>query len=148
MHGYTAKRAVEIFYDMEVDIIAVSICESFKKEGWTMTRDERKELESLGIKVLTSMHALGDDVNNAFGVYAPNKIAGETLCRFSQGMKVAVEITLMAAEAGLLDIDREVISIAGTGDGADTAIVLKPAYARKFTDVEIREILAKPRRTE
>jgi hypothetical protein len=60
-------------------------------------------------------------------------------------MKVAVEDLLMAADAGLLDMDREVISIAGTGEGADTAIVCKPAYPRTFFDLEIREVLAKPR---
>lgn len=146
MHGYTAKRAKEIFYDMDdVEIIAVSTCASFEKEGWTMTSDEREELERLGIEVLTSIHALGDDVNDAFGVDTPNYIVGETLCRFCQGMKVAVEIAIMASDAGLLDTTNEVISIAGTGDGADTALVLKPAYARKFKELEIREILAKPR---
>lgn len=60
-------------------------------------------------------------------------------------MKVAVEIAIMATDAGLLSSLTEVISIAGTGSGADTAIVLKPAFARKFTDLEIRVILAKPR---
>jgi hypothetical protein len=61
-------------------------------------------------------------------------------------MKVAVECALMAADAGLLDVSKEIISIAGTGEGADTAIVLKPAYTRRFRDLEILEILAKPRR--
>ena len=69
----------------------------------------------------------------------------ETLYRFCQGMKVAVEVALMAADADLLDMSQEIIAIAGTGEGADTAIVLKPAYARKFKKIEIREILAKPR---
>jgi hypothetical protein len=60
-------------------------------------------------------------------------------------MKVAVECMLMAADAGLLDMDSEVIAVAGTGDGADTAIVCKPAYPRSFHELEIREVLAKPR---
>ena len=60
-------------------------------------------------------------------------------------MKVAVEITLMAADAGLLDVSEEAIAIAGTDEGADTAIVIKPAYSRKFNELKIREILAKPR---
>ena len=60
-------------------------------------------------------------------------------------MKVAVEVALMAADAGLLDMSQEVISVAGTGEGADTAIVLKPAYARRFHEMHIKEILAKPR---
>jgi hypothetical protein len=61
-------------------------------------------------------------------------------------MKVAVECVLMAADAGLLDMDQEVVSVAGTGNGADTAIVCQPAYPRKFLGFEIREILAKPRK--
>jgi len=72
-------------------------------------------------------------------------VVRETLYRFSQGMKVAVEIAVMAADAGLIDVSGEVISIGGTNEGADTAIVLKPAYARKFKELEIREIIAKPR---
>ena len=106
----------------------------------------RGELEAMGIHVLTSMHALGDDINEAMGGVAPNKVVRETLYRFCQGMKVAVECALMAADAGLLNLSQEVLSIAGTGEGADTAIVIRPAYTRKFHDLEIREILAKPRR--
>ncbi len=144
-HGYTAKRAHAIFAGLDVEIFAVTICGSFEKEGWTMTPEERAGLEALGITVLTSLHAFGDDVSDAFAGNPPNKIVRETLYRFCQGMKVAVEVALMAADADLLDMSREIIAVAGTGEGADTAIVLKPAYARKFKSLEIREILAKPR---
>jgi hypothetical protein len=149
-HGYTAKRAKAIFDGLDVELIAVSICAGFDEEGWTMLPEERTALEELGITVLTSLHALGDDVNDVFKTDAPNKIVRDTLYRFCQGMKVAVEVAVMAADAGLLDIasrnPREIIAVAGTGEGADTALVLRPAYARKFKDLEIREILAKPRR--
>ncbi len=60
-------------------------------------------------------------------------------------MKVCVEIILMASDAGLIPMDREVMAIAGTADGSDTCIVVKPAYPRKFYELEIREIVAKPR---
>ena len=109
----------------------------------------RQELEERGATVLTGLHALGDDVNIAFApneqATAFNAVVAQTLRRFSQGMKVAVEITLMAADAGLLDTTHEVIAIGGTDEGADTAIVIKPAYARKFKNIKIREIIAKPR---
>ena len=59
-------------------------------------------------------------------------------------MKVAVEITIMAAEAGLISTNRDVIAVAGSGEGADTAVVLKPAYAREFKKLKIRETIAKP----
>jgi hypothetical protein len=144
-HGYTAKQAQHVF-GQDIQIIAVSICAGFGEEGWTMTDEERAELKRLGVTVLTSLHSLGDDVSEAFGVRSPNRIVRETLYCFCQGMKVAVEVAVMAADAGLLDMSREVIAIAGTDEGADTALVLLPAYARKFRELEIREILAKPRR--
>jgi hypothetical protein len=144
-HGYTAKSAAAALKDLGLEIIAVSICAGFDKKGWTMSTEERRELEGAGITVLTCMHALGDDVNDAFGGAAPNRVVRETLYRFSQGMKVAVEISLMAADAGLIDISREVIAVGGSSEGADTAIVVKPAFTKDFKSMEIREILAKPR---
>lgn len=144
-HGYTAKKAAILFSGMDVDIIAVTICAGFEELGWTMTPAERTELEKLGIKVLTSIHALGDDVSDALSNTAPNRIIRETLYTFCQGMKVAIEIALMAADAGLVNMQNEVIAVAGTGEGADTALVIKPVVARQFRKLEIREILAKPR---
>jgi len=149
-HGDTALKAAEAFKDMKVNLVAVSICESFRKEGWAMTNAEKKRLSDMGIKVLTSIHALGDGVANAltekFGGRSIEEVVRETLYRFCQGMKVCVEIVLMAADAGLISMDREVMAIAGTGEGADTCIIVKPAYPRKFLDLEIREIVAKPRK--
>ncbi len=148
-HGYTAHRAKEIFneqsVELETTIIAVSSCPAFDDLGWTMTKEERKGLEDAGITVLTSLHALGDDVSEAVGTPSPNLIVRETLYTFCQGMKVAVEVALMAAEADLLNMSKEVIVVAGTGGGADTAIVLTPTYARTFKSLKIHEILAKPR---
>ena len=147
-HGYTAKRASVLLDGLGVEIIAVTICDSFDNVGWTMTDEERTAVEAEGVTVLTCMHALGDDVSEAFTNAAPNRIVRETLYRFSQGMKVAVEVALMAADAGLLDMSREIVAIAGSSDGADTALVLKPAYPRKFKQLDIREILAMPRRRD
>ncbi len=42
-------------------------------------------------------------------------------------------------------MSKEIISIAGTSKGADTSIVLRPAYTKNFRKMRIREILAKPR---
>jgi len=102
-----------------------------------------------GIKVFTGIHALGDNVDSAFterfGGISISEVVRRTLYTFCQGMKVCVEIVLMAADAGLIPTDREVIAIAGTGEGADTAIVVKPSYPRKFLDFKIKEIIAKPR---
>jgi uncharacterized protein len=148
-HGGTACKAQSVFAPIGARVIAVGICHGWESEGWPMTVEERHTLEESGVIVHTGVHALGDGVGSAFsdrnGGRTPEEIVRETLYRFSQGMKVAVECLLMAADAGLLDMSQEVIAIAGTGGGADTAIVCKPAYPRTFHELEIREILAKPR---
>jgi hypothetical protein len=61
-----------------------------------------------------------------------------------EGTKVCVEITLMAADAGLIKCDRDIVAIAGTGRGADTALRIFPANSATFFDLKIREIIAKP----
>jgi hypothetical protein len=143
-HGGTALEAHKVFAGV-ARVVAVAISAGYANMGWSMTAGERSKLERAGVPVLTGLHALGDDVNDALGFVAPNRVVRTTLYRFCQGMKVAVEVVLMAAEAGLLDMEQEAVAIAGTGSGADTAIVVKPAFCRNFEDFEIREVLAKPR---
>jgi hypothetical protein len=145
-HGGTALQAADAFKGSDVEVIAVSICAAFEDVGWTMNPAERRKLEARGIRVLTSAHALGDGIAEGFnGENTVGSIVANTLRWFSQGMKVAVEISLMAAEAGLVPVRTELIAVAGTNDGADTAIVIAPSFARKVKEVSIREILCKPR---
>jgi hypothetical protein len=148
-HGDTARKAHAVFGPEGIRVLAVSICHSYESQDWTMAAETKAELTHMGVAVHTGIHALGDGVSSAFsekyGGRAPEEIVRDTLYRFSQGMKVAVECILMAADAGLLDMSQEVIAIAGTDSGADTAIVCKPAYPRTFHTLEIREVLAKPR---
>ncbi|KPJ80527.1 MAG: hypothetical protein AMS17_20375, partial [Spirochaetes bacterium DG_61] len=80
-----------------------------------------------------------------YGENTPGSIVANTLRFFSQGMKVAVEISIMALEAGLIAPGNEVIAIGGTDEGADTAIVARPAFARKIKEYRVCEILCKPR---
>lgn len=148
-HGGTARKAQAAFGPLGIRVIAVSIGHSWEDKGWAMSAETKTELASLGVTVHTGIHALGDGVGSAFtakfGGRSSAEIVRDTLYRFSQGMKVAVECLLMAADAGLLDMSQEVIAIAGSDSGADTAIVCKPAYPRSFHELEIREVLAKPR---
>jgi hypothetical protein len=60
-------------------------------------------------------------------------------------MKVCVEIALMAADAGLVTAGEPCLAVAGTGQGADTAVVLLPANVQDFFDLRVLEVLAKPR---
>ncbi len=144
-HGGTGMRVINSFRRMGVNIVVVTICEGFKEEGWVMSGQERKKLEEARARVLTCPHSLSAGVGEAFEKFEAEEIVTNTLYRFSQGMKVCVEIVLMAADAGLINVDRDVLAIAGTDNGADTCIVLKPSYSRKFLDLNVREIVAMPR---
>jgi hypothetical protein len=145
-HGFAGIEAAKVFAGTGIEVIAVTISEGYQQEGWCMTAEERRTLQDVGVKVLTTQHGLSGGVGEALlGEHSPMSIVANTFYCFSQGMKVAVEIAIMAAEAGLIPTDKEVISLGGTSEGADTAIVLAPAYAAKFKDLRILEILCKPR---
>jgi uncharacterized protein len=57
---------------------------------------------------------------------------------------VAIEAALMAADAGLVRTDEDIISTGGSATGLDTAIVLQPVNASSFLDLKVREIICKP----
>lgn len=107
------------------------------------------EAEAAGVQMLTCPHALMGSLDSAvterFGGPAPGDFAAYVYYTLSQGTKVAVECALMAADSGLLSMDRDVLSLAGSNQGCDTALVITPAYTHQFFDLRIREVLAKPR---
>jgi hypothetical protein len=111
----------------------------------------RRRIEALGAKVLTCQHAFGGvgrAVRKKLGTFELDEIIAFTLRTFGQGTKVAIEISLMAADAGLIPTREPCIAIGGTNGGADTAVLLQPTNAQTFFDLKIIEILAKPRLVE
>ncbi len=149
--GDTALKAHEIFREDNVSIISVGEHSGFKGgiDHQLLPDDKRKELEDKGVKVLICSHALSGverSISKKFGGVSRVEIIAATLRQFGgEGIKVAIEISIMAADAGLIPTDREIIAIGGTGGGVDTAIVLKAAHMNNYFDLEIREIIAKPR---
>lgn len=145
--GETGVRASEVFRGFNV--VVVSHYAGFEELGVQQMSDEkRRRIEKSGGKVHTCMHAFaGVDraIRYKFGTYCIAEIMAETLRIFGEGTKVAVEIMMMAADAGLIPIDKEVIAIAGTSRGADTALVIRPANSTRMFDLTIKEIVAKPR---
>lgn len=145
--GDTAVKAVDIFQGFRV--IAVTHVTGFRGANIQEFTDEnRKIVESKGGIILIATHAFGGlsrAMRNKFNTYVVGDIVANTLYIFGQGLKVACEIALMAADSGLVRTDEDVISIAGTNRGADTAVVLKPVNTRDFFDLKVKEILCKPR---
>lgn len=104
-------------------------------------------IEAEGGVVLTAQHAfggIGRAVRIKLGTYQLEEIIAYTLRLFGQGMKVAFEMTVMAADAGLVNSGEEAMVIAGTGRGADTAVVMRAANAMRFFDLSVAEIVCLP----
>ena len=74
----------------------------------------------------------------------------ESFRTLGQGFKVAVEIILIAADKGALNLYEDVISVGGTNRGSDTAIIARATLSKEILDkdenkkLEIREIVAMP----
>jgi hypothetical protein len=76
------------------------------------------------------------------------------ICVGGHGFRTALESVFMAVEAGVVEVGEKVVSIAGTGWGADSAIVMKGSKFKEAVGerpdkrLKIEEILAMPKKTE
>ncbi|MGD2200818.1 MAG: pyruvate kinase alpha/beta domain-containing protein [Candidatus Bathyarchaeota archaeon] len=144
--GGTGVKAVETFKGYNVVVVTHST--GFREPGkQELTEENRERIEASGGKVLTVGHAFAGvsrAMRRKWETVGPAEVVAQTLRLFGQGMKVVVECAYMAADAGLIPMDRDIISIAGTGRGADTAVVIKPAHLQNMFDLYVKEIIAKP----
>ena len=143
-NAFTALKAL----DPGVKIIAVTHVTGFVKPDFQELSDKnRRELQAKGATVLTCQHAFGGVGRGArrkLATYQVDEIMAYTLRMFGQGTKVAIELALMAADAGLVRTDEDVISVGGTAEGADTALVIQPANSADIFDLKVKEVICKP----
>ena len=140
--GYTAEKASEVFKGF--NLVVVTHVSSFREPNvQEFSADLRARLEGNGVEVVTAAHAF-DGVNKLADKGSIGQIVRETLRMFCEGFKVAIEIAAMAADVGLVRTDEDIVSIAGTGKGADTALVIRPAISKRLFDLRVKKILAKP----
>ena len=144
--GATGLRAARLLQGF--DVIAVTHSTGFQQPNTQeLTPENQAAIEAAGARILTCQHAFGG-VNRAvrtmLDTYQLDEIIAYTLRLFGQGIKVAVETALMAADAGLVRTDSPVMCIAGTDHGADTAAVILPSNAQSFFDLKMVEIVCRP----
>ena len=144
--GDTALKAVDVFKGMKV--IAVTHSTGMREPNYQEVPDDvRQQIEDKGGIVLTTNHAfmgISAAVRKKFSTYLVGDIVASSLRIFGAGTKVACEVSMMAADAGLVRTDEDAIAIGGTHRGADTALVLKPVNTTDFFDMQVREFLCKP----
>jgi len=141
--GETFSKALS-----DVQVTVVSHHTGFKEPNYNeLDENKRIAIEQAGAKILTATHAFAGvarGVRNALGTYSPTEIIAYAYRTFGQGTKVCAEIAMMAADAGLVPVDQNVICVGGSGRGADTAWVVKPTNTNKFIDLRMRICLCKP----
>lgn len=143
--GFTAEQCL----GYGLDVVCVTHHVGFAGPGLDeMTSETRTALADKGVKILTTTHLFAG-IDRALRIQAgglyPAEIVGHTLRMFGQGVKVGVECSVMALDAGLIEYGKPVVAIGGTGRGADSAIVVTPKHSNQFFATKIHEIICKPR---
>jgi uncharacterized protein len=144
--GATGLQAARVFQGL--DVIVVTHSAGFAAPGTQeLTVENRAAIEAAGARILTCQHAFGGvgrAVRKKLGTYELDEIIAFTLRTFGQGVKVGAEMALMAADAGLVHPGEPVIAVAGSGRGADTAVLLDPTNAQTFFDLRFLELICMP----
>ncbi len=146
--GATGVKLIELFDPEKYNLVVVTHADGFMKKGFQELLLEHKEKIQQKAKILTGTHAfsgISRSFRNELKTYTSTEIIARLLRSvFGDGLKVCVEITLMAADAGLISCSNDIIAIAGTGKGADTVALIRPAYTANFLDLRVKQILCKP----
>ncbi|NYT19887.1 MAG: hypothetical protein GKC08_06335 [Methanosarcinales archaeon] len=153
--GYTALKMAEEVKGKDIKIIAITHQYGLREDGnWEMDEDNLKKLQEMGVLVTTQSHMFSGverAISKRLGGASRADVISDTLrAVFGKGFKVALEVVMMAADSGHIPVskDTEIIAIGGTRQGADVALVVRPAHSQNFFDMQVREILAMPRAKE
>jgi len=147
--GDTGQLFAEHLRARNVNVTVVTHSYGFKTPNSSeLAQEARDRILSSGAKIYTGTiltHSLETSLAAKFSGVYPTLLIAQTLRRFGEGVKVCCEMVMMAADAGFIPEGEEVMAVAGTGYGADTVTIIKSATSKRFLDLKVLEILAKPR---
>ena len=145
--GETATKAVHVLQGVKV--VAVGHSTGLRNPNvQEFTPQNKRIVESKGGTVFVGTHlfsGLSGAMSKKFNTHIIGDIIASTLRIFGNGMKVVCEVSCEAADAGLVRTDEDIIVVAGSHQGADMAVVLRPVNSQDFFDLKVKEILCKPR---
>lgn len=148
--GATGLKFIEAFESEKYNLIIVTHADGFMKKDMQEFAPENRERiqQNSKAQILTGIHAfsgISRSFRNSMKVHTPVEIIARMLRSvFGDGLKVCIEIILMAADSGLIKCTEDVLAIAGTGRGADTVALIRPAYTANFLDLRVKQVLCKP----
>jgi uncharacterized protein len=138
--GDTARAAAESFQGTDLNMVVIPWQYGFG-EKQPFPPGLATELQGKGHRVHFGTMLFHTD--GLYGTETP-RVMANLLRIFGQGTKVCVEIIMMATDGGCIEPGEKVIAVAGSGAGADTAVVATAAPSTKMSALRIHEILCKP----
>jgi hypothetical protein len=156
--GLSALKAAEMLQDSGIDLTVVTSAAGTKIEN-TIIGDlrigipDRKiwdQLEKKGAEIVRAtdpLYNIGAALEHK-GIPTVATLIRLCLKMISSGTAVCVTATLMATDNGVLREGEEVITVAGSWIGLDTALVVQATNSVNFLKagpMQIREIICKPR---
>jgi len=145
--GYAGVLASEVFEGYNV-VVSAGMMGFTEPNVHRMVDENKAKMEANGAQIFYHLHAfggLGRAVKQRFGPIQVDEIIANVLRLFSQGVKVCLEISCMACDAGLIKAGEPVVAIGGSGGGADSAVVLSSSNTHRFFDTKVLEVICKPR---
>ncbi|MFQ5831654.1 MAG: pyruvate kinase alpha/beta domain-containing protein [Candidatus Thorarchaeota archaeon] len=144
--GATGVAAAKRFPNHEVVVVTHHTGFSLPNEN-ELDDANRKSILDAGAKLLTTTHAFAGvarSFRKELGTWTPTELMAVAFRTFGQGTKVCAEIAMMAADAGLVRVDKDVVTVGGTGFGADTAWLVTPTNTSTFPKLRMKACLCKP----
>jgi hypothetical protein len=138
--GGTARAAAEAFQGTDLHLVVVPWQFGFGEQQ-PFPQELVAELEAKGHQV--HFGTMLFHTEDLYGTKTPNVMAN-LLRIFGQGIKVCVEIIMMACDGGRIEQGAKIIAVAGSKGGADTAVVASAAPSNKLSALHIHEIICKP----
>jgi len=139
--GDTARNFLKALNGTDHRLVIVPWQFGFKGEDQPFPKELVSELQAKNHQV--HFGTMLFHTTEFYGTSAPQAMAN-LLRTFGQGTKVCLEILLIACDGGCIRIGEKVIVVAGTGSGADTALVATAASTAKLGSLRIHEIICKP----
>ena len=146
--GRSAKALMECGVE-GLNIVVVTNVNGSKNPGEQVFPPQlRAELTQAGATVVTTTHVLSGAeraFSRKFSGVGPTELVAYALRMLGQGVKVCVEIAVMALDCGAIPYMEPVIVVGGTASGADTAVIMRTSHASSILDCKVDEILCKPK---
>ncbi|MFW5871856.1 MAG: hypothetical protein ACOCUT_01995 [bacterium] len=146
--GYSAEMALDMI-DEDMKLVVIGHSYGFKEPGKNeMDPQTIKRLQATkNAEIFFATHGFSGiekSFSSKYGGIYPHRMIADTLRIFSQGTKVIFEDMIMAADAGLVPIHEEIVSVGGTGRGLDTAMIIKTVHAGELFDSAVKRIICLP----